>query len=453
METAGQKLNKIFEMNGIESKKCSIKGKIVELCEFKGVQWEGRLLSEIYTDLLDSFGTSSELLLIQEVLDAILEAPAGDIVLGESPCYEQTVPDSLARNKAKLCMVGGKSVVWNQLSDCVNKVQSWAINNDLIANNLNNIIGHKVLMRVECEVLTVNRSESSNTGGIIVVGNNNISVPVNYGSSPVVGQKEHNRIIVGLNGSYTNFYTYGIGNNSVGATGTANITVGIIDLTAMFGAGNEPTGTSDARIACIEQCAELNPEYNEGEVVSADVESVAARNELEIPQEIRNVEGYGWGISDECYNYVDFERKVFVKKVGKVDLGSLGWTYNTSFFANPMFYYNLTDSKISINKIQPKYEKTTVGLNLMADKTFNVNSGSKYIYVRDDSYTDATAFKEAMNGVYLYYELAEPIETDIYEYITSDKIEVESGGTVTFKQENYHLPVPNKVEYMVRTQE
>ena len=35
------------------------------------------------------------------------------------------------------------------------------------------------------------------------------------------------------------------------------------------------------------------------------------------------------------------------------------------------------------------------------------------IYVYDSAYTDATAFKAAMSGVMLYYELAEPIETTI----------------------------------------
>ena len=38
----------------------------------------------------------------------------------------------------------------------------------------------------------------------------------------------------------------------------------IIDLTEMFGSGNEPTSTDDQRIAWIEAYATAHPEYNGG---------------------------------------------------------------------------------------------------------------------------------------------------------------------------------------------
>nr|DAE37789.1 MAG TPA: collagen alpha 1(VIII) chain protein [Caudoviricetes sp.] len=47
-----------------------------------------------------------------------------------------------------------------------------------------------------------------------------------------------------------------------------------IDLTLLFGPGNEPTDTSDPRIAQIEAYAAAHPEYNEGELVSAEVDEV-----------------------------------------------------------------------------------------------------------------------------------------------------------------------------------
>ena len=47
-----------------------------------------------------------------------------------------------------------------------------------------------------------------------------------------------------------------------------------IDLTLMFGPGNEPTDTSDPRIAQIEAYAAAHPEYNAGELVSALVDEV-----------------------------------------------------------------------------------------------------------------------------------------------------------------------------------
>jgi hypothetical protein len=38
-----------------------------------------------------------------------------------------------------------------------------------------------------------------------------------------------------------------------------------------------------------------------------------------IPEAIRNLEGYGWGINESVYNYVDFGNKQFVKRVAKSD--------------------------------------------------------------------------------------------------------------------------------------
>lgn len=47
-----------------------------------------------------------------------------------------------------------------------------------------------------------------------------------------------------------------------------------IDLTLLFGPGNEPTDTSDPRIAQIEAYAAAHPEYNAGELMSALVDEV-----------------------------------------------------------------------------------------------------------------------------------------------------------------------------------
>ena len=79
--------------------------------------------------------------------------------------------------------------------------------------------------------------------------------------------------------------------------------------------------------------------------------------------------------------------------------------------------------------------------------------------MRDTAYTDAVTFKQAMQGVILYYELANPIITDISTLIDDDflrNVEVEAGGSVTFKNSNgdsYRIPVPNEEEYVVKLSE
>ena len=45
--------------------------------------------------------------------------------------------------------------------------------------------------------------------------------------------------------------------------------------------------------------------------------------------------------------------------------------------------------------------------------SFTYGSDKRKLVIYDSDYTDATAFKSAMSGVMLYYELAEPIETTI----------------------------------------
>ena len=58
-----------------------------------------------------------------------------------------------------------------------------------------------------------------------------------------------------------------------------------------------------------------------------------------------------------------------------------------------------------------------------------------------------------MQGVMLYYELAEPIITDIVkedlEYL--EALKVESGGTITFANAEY-LQVPNEESYLKRVE-
>lgn len=51
----------------------------------------------------------------------------------------------------------------------------------------------------------------------------------------------------------------------------------IIDLTQMFGAGNEPTSLDDPSIAFIKAYAEEHPEYNPGELMSAEVVEVKSQ--------------------------------------------------------------------------------------------------------------------------------------------------------------------------------
>ena len=235
----------------------------------------------------------------------------------------------------------------------------------------------------------------------------------------------------------------------------------IYDLTAMFGSGNEPT--------TVEEFEKIFPAdyypYNAGEIISAGVESVAVGDTAyPIPEAIRNLPGYGWS-AGTARNYVDYENKRYVQCVDSVDLGTLTWTAgeSVSFKTHHLAGQKLTKSySIAPNFICPKYSTKTQNESWGKTSITGISATSNvngYIYVNDTSYADAAAFKQAMQGVILYYELEKPIVTDISTLIPDDflrNMTVESGGSITFKGGNgdsYRIPVPSEEEYIVKLSE
>lgn len=193
------------------------------------------------------------------------------------------------------------------------------------------------------------------------------------------------------------------------------------------------------------------------------------QTEYIIPEAIKSLPGYGWS-AGTARNYVDYENKKYVQCVGSVDLGALNWGINTTSTVGNHFYapakhlnfkYLGAFGTTIYNALCSKYRTVARSSNVFVDKTLTLDGGSttvSQIQVKDTAYTDVTAFKQAMQGVMLYYELETPIITDISSLIPDDflrNIEVEAGGSVTFKNsnDNYHIPVPSEEEYIVKLSE
>lgn len=188
-----------------------------------------------------------------------------------------------------------------------------------------------------------------------------------------------------------------------------------------------------------------------------------------IPQAIQNLDGYGWS-AGTARNYVDYENKRYVQCVGNMDLGTLDWKFNTTSAVGNHFYapakhlnfkYLGAFGTTIYNALCSKYRTVARSSNVFVDKTLTIDGVTvvSQIQVKDTAYTDATAFKQAMQGVIMYYELESPIVTDISDLIDDDflrNIEVEAGGSVTFKNSNgdsYRIPVPSEEEYIVKLSE
>jgi hypothetical protein len=142
------------------------------------------------------------------------------------------------------------------------------------------------------------------------------------------------------------------------------------------------------------QCNNLTfkPILNYGTSAATYAPYIGTISTYSIPASIQALEGYGWS-AGTAYNYVDFERKVFVQNVGSRAYASGDESDNTV----------ITD------------------------------------------------------GTTTYYPLTTAVETDISQYITDDNlINVDSGGTLTFENQHgddYRLPVPSEETYMIDLQE
>lgn len=182
-----------------------------------------------------------------------------------------------------------------------------------------------------------------------------------------------------------------------------------------------------------------------------------------IPDAIKALPGYGWS-AGTAKNYVDYENKRYVQCVQSVDLGTLSWRVGDSVSFET---FQLTGQKLTKNydiapnilcsKYPTKTQNELWGKTNVTGITTNANVDG-CVHLNDTTYTDAAAFQQAMQGVMLYYELANPIITDISNLIDDDflrNMEVEAGGSVTFKggNDDYRIPVPSEEEYIVKLSE
>lgn len=135
--------------------------------------------------------------------------------------------------------------------------------------------------------------------------------------------------------------------------------------------------------------------------------------------EMMDIKMLGWSVPKECPIQNEVNENQFIQKVGRVDLGSLSWIYD---FSIPRFYSG--DLQNFIKKVKSESDIFSGYLkdykNLSLDNLFSsvkdkaiAESTNGTLSIVNLSYTDASAFKSAMQGKYFYYELATPITTVI----------------------------------------
>ncbi len=177
------------------------------------------------------------------------------------------------------------------------------------------------------------------------------------------------------------------------------------DLTEMFGAGNEPTTPAEFWQRVPEKLYGYNP---------SAYKSVNIPSSKYFPDGMRS--------AGSVYDEINFLSQKATKRIGAVDMGTLNWSYSTTRTAfqtndlNTEIKFPATSSDVA-NLICKKYsaESYASGWAGTIDKCCGTTFATaiKWFWVRDTAHTDAAAFKAAMSGVMLYYELATPVETEI----------------------------------------
>ena len=149
-----------------------------------------------------------------------------------------------------------------------------------------------------------------------------------------------------------------------------------------------------------------------------------------------------------------------ITRIGAVDLGSIDWLPGQAA-GKPIFF-----SKALIGTIKEPSGVKEVPNLLCAELTATSYNGigsrdgmitviwvdSSYhgwLYVHDERYADEDAFKAAMSGVILYYELATPTETPIDPPLNLS-YRVEKGGTETLlPDDGTTSPFVGTIDYLI----
>lgn len=127
------------------------------------------------------------------------------------------------------------------------------------------------------------------------------------------------------------------------------------------------------------------------------------------------------------------------KNIDSVDLGTLDWAADGANFSSgsisSVIKLPADDNSVG-NYTCQKYVNVALDKSFV-DGDFGVNS-SGYLYFRNSAYTTAAAFKTAMNGVILYYQLKTPVITTIATNLTYNQVSAirTSGGLLLVNDNN-----------------
>lgn len=219
----------------------------------------------------------------------------------------------------------------------------------------------------------------------------------------------------------------------------------VFDLTQMFGSGNEPATPDDFAKRLGYDSIDDVPyiPYNEGEIVSSFAEGIKTSDtegkvsERKWSETLKKYFPDGLKSAGSAFDEITPTKAV--KRIGMLNLGEIEWLQGgagdkTSWVPKTFNLRGKAVTALYTDLISPircaKYITDTANHveQQITDKTIALNKGY-WIYLYDSAFKTATPeqFKQSLQGVMLYYEMATPEET-IYDELNLTE-QVAEGGT------------------------
>ena len=328
-----------------------------------------------------------------------------DKIKGNTLVFNQLVQNGNFADASNWTTGGNASF---NVADNIVTISASADGNNYIKSNYNGVIGHKILFI--CDYY----AEVTQDGLInVYYGDGNTRKTL---LSPTIGEWDtYSFIETCATGQGVQQFEIRLQSRKAsGVTKFKNCM--IIDLTLMFGPGNEPTSVSD--FTDLFSLSYYN--YNAGSLLSFNGTGLKTENESQTENDTLSLPVstyFSTGMKSAGSVYDELTESKATTRIGAVDLGSLTWQYQSTY---DWFVALLTDVKANsddsvANLLCPVYTAVTTRQminNITLNNVISTNPNQRVI-VRNTSYTDAATFKTAMSGVYLFYELATPTEQDI----------------------------------------
>lgn len=367
-----------------------------------------------------------------------------DILPEEGEAASRTAPSGA--KYVSVDKVGGKSIVWNQLwnyGETINENGVTFTYENYFYDVVQNTTVHNGIL-VYYNIKANNKYYVSFEAS----SSDNISLSLSLGPALIAKLTENNKRYSTIITTYTSMpvprvaiYLY----SSDGVTCSYRVgNIKVIDLTAMFGVGNEPTAEQFERMFP----AEFYP-YNPGEIISSRTDTITAGAES-ITTGFPELHSAGI-----AHDEIDMDSGAIRRNVGTVDLGSLSWSYSDKYEwleSNSMIGQIVAPagSSLAANAICNRFEIVKQNDNYIKPGVSVWTSGK--ISVKSDEIKSA----EDLSGVTFYYEKATPTTEPVaIPEPLQEWLPVDSGGTVTFgnADESKQLAVPNGVSWVRKLNE